>query len=333
MNHPVIWIFIKLLIMVMGFILLRQSGAFSSEAILRMTANPIAVIAMVGLAISYDFIRGFALYWIIRQTGGPAPFWACVKAQFIGHFFNFFLPGQAGGFGAKSIYLSRTLGVPWARVVNVLSVELFMGFLALTTFTAINTSMLALKSTAADLSQRAWIYALISIVLTAGPLFLLRKMRKAGWLVNPTVAQSGWKSELHRAASWIDRWPLCLQIGALALVTYFMKCLVLLIAAQQLNAPPTVDYAAICASFSLGVMVSLIPIAPGGLLTGNLGFGSTLALLTGTPFALGADIYTALWAVHGALGVLGGLIFLLERFRSPPKSGLHGKSRPLSHYN
>ena len=142
--HPAFWILIKIAIAVTGFILLRRSGAMSSEAVTKLAANPVAVGTMIATAIGYDFIRGISLYWLLRQTGRPTSLWLCVKAQYIAHFFNFLIPGQAGGLGAKSIYVSRLLKIPWKSALNVLSVELLMGFLALTAFTAINSVWLAL---------------------------------------------------------------------------------------------------------------------------------------------------------------------------------------------
>lgn len=318
--HPSMWMLIKLAITLTGFVLLRRSGALSSEAVFKMVESPTAA-AMFAVACSYDLLRGFSLYWVLRRTGRPTPLWLCVKAQLIGHFFNFFLPGQAGGFGAKTIYLSRLLEIPWRSAINILTVELLMGFLALTTFTAVNVSWLAMRSEDPALSARSWMYAVAALAFTLGIPLLLRAARRSDWIPAPSPSGTGWKDEFYTAAVWLDRWPLCLQIGGLAFVTYFMKCVVLLIAARQLGAPAAVDYAAICSSFSLGVMVSLVPIAPGGLITGNFGFGAALTLLTGASFALGADIYTAIWLVHAALGACGGLIFFFERFHGRMKAG------------
>jgi uncharacterized protein (TIRG00374 family) len=77
-----------------------------------------------------EAIRTVRWQWLLRAVGAEFRLWRLVKLQFIGAFFNHFLPTSVGGDGLRIFYLYRD-GVAWEKAVGSVLVERVVGMLML----------------------------------------------------------------------------------------------------------------------------------------------------------------------------------------------------------
>ncbi|MDA1142422.1 MAG: lysylphosphatidylglycerol synthase transmembrane domain-containing protein [Planctomycetota bacterium] len=136
---------------------------------------------LLGLFIYTGGMAVRTLRWkiLLGATENPIGLGKLIRLQFIGTFFNQFLPSSVGGDGARVYFLCRH-SVPWERGVGSVLVERIVGMLMLV--------LLGIVAAIAGyrLYQNNWIYLVLTALLCTliGGILVLFSVRTAGLLLS-----------------------------------------------------------------------------------------------------------------------------------------------------
>lgn len=224
---------------------------------------------------------------------------------FIGMFFNLILPTSVGGDVVRAYYLTQRTGQKFATFVSVL-VDRLNGLMVL----------LAMAAVAVTVMYRAvpgWIVLFVWGTALCGWL---------GILLLPWLARWGKKGperiqQVRTMLQLLHRPGLVIQTSLLSLVVQIANVILVWQVGLALHAdiPPGYYWVLV----PMVSVLTLVPVAMNGM--GVREGGTTLLLAP-----LGVDQATALtlaflwFAVHVAVSLLGGLVYLFGRFPKPQQS-------------
>lgn len=278
----------------------------------------LAVVILTG-SVVITFLRWYVL---VRAVGLPFTLGNALGLGAVGFFFNTFLPGSVGGDLVKAVYLAREQARRTVAVATVI-MDRVIALWALVWFVAISGGIFwaagLIQESARAASERIILTAAVTVGVTLALWVLLgllpqhRADRFARRLEGiPRVGGS--LAELWRAF-WIYRCRtkavagvmLLSWVGHVGFVVGFYCCV------RTLYEPASMpDLASHFLLVPIGLVIQAIPLVPGGIGLGELGFGKLYEWfgMTSTPAVLGTLLQRVLFWV---LGLVGYVVYLQMR--------------------
>jgi hypothetical protein len=296
-----------------GDIRLGELGAaLSAHWMLGLLATLVMVFSYMGQGYRWDVI--------LRDRRIPTPYWQALRYLMIGKFFNLAVPGYFSEDIVRGLYLIRRNTAPRPRVLMTLMADRLVGTMSLF---LIGAAGLIVRSVTTKGVTDARLVSLRSLTLLAcvsfvGGILIVRRFPAppspfraiAGKLRLLKVLEAAW-AELHY---YCCSPKLQLKLLGVSLVNHGLMVSSFVIFGYALGM--RVALADYCIFVPLGILVTMIPVAPIGLGVGHVAF-LTLFRISGSP--AGANLFSLYTAVCIVLNLVGGLFYVgLGRPREAP---------------
>ncbi len=258
---------------------------------------------------------------LLRAQGISIPASRLLQLHFVGNFFNVALPGAVSGDFVKAFYIAKEVPGARARAFGSILFDRILGLSALAF-----VSLVALLIDLRHFIGSPVLSGVKAFVILAGTsvfafytyLFLVREDH------DPVLRAFQALERKHPKFGSAVRIYLGVRVyhseHGLVLRTFVLACLIHLLAgfaclcfAQALG-ESQIPANGLFVVVPLGLLVTAIPILPGGVGTGHAAFSFFFQLLGS---ARGADIFTYYVLVQLFLGALGGLVYLRFKAASP----------------
>lgn len=255
-------------------------------------------------------------------------FFKTVELAMVGSFFNIALPGAVSGDLVKAFYVGREAKGARARAFGSILFDRIIGLAAMVVIAAsavilsyntVNGSALleAVRVVLTVLASGFFLFFLYLFFLDEKRdlVFSFLKWSEKRWSKTGSVLRiyEGIREYHHHRAA----------VGGVFLLSLFIQILVgagawfLAASLGETNIPLLSLYIVV----PLGMLVTAVPLLPGGVGTGHAAFGFFFSLLGSQR---GADVFTLFVLYNILVGGLGGLIYL--RFKSSPDFAQLSKS-------
>lgn len=270
----------------------------------------LSVLVMVLMALSY---MGQAFRWdiILRERDIRVPYFQALRYLMIGKFFNLAVPGYFSEDIVRGLYLIRSNASPRSKVLMSLMADRLVGIMSLFLVCATGLVLRSLSSEAAD--ARLVAVRTLSVAATlgaAGVVLMLRRFPDPPALLRALAGRlrlgQAFDSVYHEVHYYCRAGRLQAKLIGVSLVnhTLMVSSFVVFGHALGMRQVTLADY---CIFVPLGVLVTMIPIAPIGLGVGHVAF-LTLFKIAGS--SEGANLFSLYTAVCIILSLLGGLFYL-----------------------
>lgn len=310
------WVLSALKIALAGgiiFFLLRRGDIEPSQLKAALGHRAVTFAVLVLMASAY---LGQGLRWnvILRDRGIVVPYWHAFRYLMIGKFFNLALPGYLSEDIIRGLYLIRRNGASRYKVLMSLMADRFAGIMSL--FLICAAGLFLRYWAAADAGGEEGRLArlrLMTVLITLGAaafVLIVRRYPQAPQLVRRAAARfrlhhhlDSTYTELH----YYCRTPLLqAKLVGLSLLNHAQIVLSFALFGYALGMSQ-VRLADYCIFVPLGLLVTMIPIAPIGLGVGHLAF---LSLFRIAGSSEGANLFSLFTAVCILLNLTGGLCYL-----------------------
>ena len=267
---------------------------------------------LIGLAIYAGGMSVRTVRWqqLLGAVGSRMRLAHLVKLQFVGVFFNQFLPTSLGGDGFRVFFLSRD-GVSWEKAVGSVLIERIVGMLMLV--------ILGLVAGVAGyhLYRTTWILGLLAALLVGLALSacILFSERAAGLVLRVLD-----RLKLSRVRNVFDKFSLGLRLyrshrGVLLFVMAisftFQLVVIWLFYFFSVKLGMEVSFWYFLLFVPILISVSQVPIAPNGL---GVREWTSVLLFTqvGATETEAGVLSMCYWLLHFGAGVIGGVLFLFS---------------------
>ena len=264
-------------------------------------------------------LRTIRWKWLLRAVGREFRMARLVSIQFIGAFFNQFLPTSVGGDGARVFYLCKD-EVPWDKAVASVLVERIIGMLMLL--------LLGLIAGVVGFSVYRDVRILGALLafaaaFGAGTVFLF-SARAFGLLLTvvDAIGLKRMRPDLERFSQAVRVYrshpKLILAVAAVSIAFQATLILLFYFFGRQIGMEAHIGYFFLF--IPIIISVSLVPISPGGL-----GVRDWTSVLLFTQ--VGADESQAFaltmfyWLLTIGTALLGGLAFIASGEKQPEEEG------------
>lgn len=278
------------------------------------------IIPALSLCATSTLLGVFRWHLLVRAQGIRISLAKTFELTMVGNFFNIALPGAVSGDVVKAFYVGREAKGARARAFGSILFDRIVGLAAMVIVAA---GALALgysqfKGSALLGAVRVFLTtAALGFLVFFGYLFFLNEKRDI-FLILARKLERRW----HRFGSLVriyegireyhhHRGTVAAVLGIsvivqsiLGLATYFFA------GALDESSIPLIAYYVVV---PLGMLVTAVPLLPGGVGTGHAAFGFLFSLLGSQR---GADVFTLNMLYNVSMGAVGGLIYL--RFKSSP---------------
>jgi uncharacterized membrane protein YbhN (UPF0104 family) len=297
------------------YILLRRGDIQPAQLRSALGSHPLlTVLVFVLMTLSY-MGQGYRWDVILRDRSVPASYWQAFRYLMIGKFFNLAIPGYFSEDIVRGVYLARTSGAPRSKVFMSLMVDRFVGIISLFMVCSGGLAMRLLWGRPGDGHDDLRLAALRTMVvlITGGCVALVLVLRlvprppaplrslAARWRLLQALDSA--HTELHY---YCCTGRLQLKMLGISLVNHSLMVLSFVAFGYALGIS-SVSIADYCVFVPLGMLITMIPIAPVGLGVGHLAFLS-LFRMAGSPE--GANLFSLFTAVCILINLSGGLFYL-----------------------
>ena len=308
-----VWLLLKILLVVGLLSLLAHNGLISGASLQHAVDRPEALVRGL-FAVGLSGLLGAFRWGALLGAHGIKPgMRQILRLSYVGYFFNLALPGAVSGDLVKVVDLQRHYPKQRASVLGTIVFDRIVGLSALMWLAAgvLLVAPNARYHLPGVIVYSTFLLALFMVVMyvylfafTSIHSSLERKLA----LLPPKVGSS--VIRFHQALTHYQSQARIL-IGTLILSTG-MHALVVLGCQQFAEAlsGSTPPFAAGGVAVPLGLLVTALPLAPGGIGTGNVAFAYLYGILG---YPLGGDIYTLFALASMAFGSIGGLLVLQSR--------------------
>lgn len=302
--------------------LLISSGKLSFSQFLVVLRRPDAISASIAVWIVGPVLLGTARWWLLmRGAGLSCDYLRALKLQMIGFFFNTAMPGAVGGDIVKAIYIVRDQNGATGKTPAMLSVILdrivgLIGLFAMGVVAALmDLQQLRANPVTADLIRGLALVVVCSVIFL-GVVFVPYKdgkdpVQKILGLKLPLFGVlSGIYSALrnYRDKPGIVFATIGISIAIQMIFLWFMGFI-----GRIMYGPGQFDVALLAPIFPFGILVTAIPLAPGGLGVGHAAFDKLFSLV-GLPG--GANVFNVYVLSQLILNLLGILPYLSMRSKN-----------------
>lgn len=287
--------------------------------VLRHTNLTIFIAAFI-LLILAAWIASWRLQIIFAARNVPLGFWQCSNLNFIGAFFNNFLPTSLGGDLVKVMCASRISGQA-SRVVTSILADRVFGFFTIVLIPSL--SFLFLIKTNAAPAVPIVIYSFLAISLMGFVLAFNRKAARRLSFVMKALDRFSFKEKIRKFYEEVhgfkNQKATVAQALILSLVSQGLTILVIYMISLSLGAPSAIlDFLIL---IPIVFLVSMLPSVNG------LGIreGAYLYFLSPSIGRENAAAMSVLWlAMLFLMSMIGGIIYLLR-----PNYHVRFKAKPL----
>jgi glycosyltransferase 2 family protein len=303
----------KIIFVVLVFWFLYQKDLISLAVLSEVKNHPEALFLGAGvLGINY-FLGAIRLALLIRAQGISLSYLTIFKIHVVGQFFNIALPGAVSGDLVKSYYLKRHSPHGGAHALGVLLFDRITGLSAmiLTSTIALYSSLVEVNTNGTFFLRNVLTLLSVGVVVFFAYLFLVTET-KDPLLTLMLKMEKKWAS-LHRVKSLYlgvknfhgHRGVVLLSIGISFLVQTLVgfSCFQFASALGESQLHQTQIYAIV----PIGLLVTAIPILPGGVGTGH---GAFSFLFRWMGSARGADVFSIYAFFQILMGLVSGLYYL-----------------------
>jgi uncharacterized protein (TIRG00374 family) len=313
---------LKILIVIGLLTWMVQTGKLSLTQMSVFVTQPLILIVGTIAWLIGPVLLGTWRWWLlVRGAGLECRFLRALQLQLVGFFFNTAMPGAVGGDIVKAIYIVRDQNGPSGKTPALLSVVLdrIVGLIGLFTMGA-SVALLNYQSLVENPSIAKLVNGLI-FVFALSCLFLIlvfipykqskdpfEKILKRSFpgfrmLLGIYLALRQYRHDPKRLFLTIGI-SICLQIMFMSYMGFV----------GQVLYPDQFDSSLLPTVFPFGILVTAIPLAPGGLGVGHAAF-ERLFSIVGLPG--GANVFNIFTLSQLALNLLCFIPYLLIRKNEP----------------
>ena len=300
---------------------LARKNLLSASVLTDAAARPGPLtVGMIALVLSFG-IGAIRVGFLLKAQGYTLSLLDVFRLQVVGQFFNVALPGAVSGDLVKSYYLRDHSGFGGAHALGVLVFDRVVGLSAmiLTSAVALNSPLVPTDSGGALLLRNAFTLLAIGVIGFFAYLFIVTEARdpllslfsfaesKVSFFGKIRKLYVGLKSfHSHRGAVLFS---LVLSLVIQSLLGYACFEFARAIGENQIH--QSMVYAVV----PIGLIVTAVPILPGGVGTGHAAFSYLFNWMGSTR---GADIFSLFALFNIVVGLLCGVYYLTFK-RHPTK--------------
>ncbi len=314
--------FLKLAFVALVFWWLGKKNLISMEAFWAGLKNwPAVLVGFIALWVA-AFIAAFRLGILLRAQDIRLATTRLLQLQFVGNFFNIALPGAVSGDFVKAFYIAQEYPGARSKAFGAILLDRILGLSALVivSLTALLIGLQHFIGSPVLSGVKAFVMtAGLCVFVFYGYLFLVRE--NADPLLRLGLAFEKRGGKIGAAFGSIVRVYLGIRVyhseRKLVFKSLLLSCTIHLLAgfaclcfAQALG-ESQIPANGLFVVAPLGLLVTAIPILPGGVGTGHAAFSFFFRLLGSDR---GADIFSYYVLTQLLIGAAGGLVYL--RFKS-----------------
>lgn len=297
---------------------LAQKGFLSLEATARAFSRPRQIIGgfvFTAVNLAFCILRWQAL---LRTQGIRLGFRRVAELTLIGNFFNLALPGAVSGDVVKAVYVGRVAAGQRAVALSSILFDRVIGVTGLVIVALMGLSISHAEGFAHVLPKAVQFFTLmlgVGAFLGFAYLLFVREHhdpilkvfraleKRSARFDSLTRIYLGIRQYNHDRKTLFGVLALSILVHAFAVAAAFQFSIALGITG--------LPFLGLFVAVPLGLLVTAVPVLPGGLGTGHAAF-SALYLFLGSD--RGADVFNLIFLTQVVFGALGGLVYL--RFRA-----------------
>jgi hypothetical protein len=293
-----------------------SSGKLSFSQLMLVLRRPDAVLASVVVWVMGPVLLGTARWWLLmRGAGISCDYVRALKLQMIGFFFNTAMPGAVGGDIVKAIYIVRDQQGASRKTPAMLSVILdrIVGLIGLFAMGVVAALMylkqLSGNPMTADLI-RGLSFVVVCSVVFLGVVFVPYKNDRdpVARLLKLKLPFFGVLSGVYSALrNYRDKPGVVFAAIGISIVVQMIFLWFMGFIGRIMYGPALFDAALLAPIFPFGILVTAIPLAPGGFGVGHAAFDKLFSLV-GLPG--GANVFNVYALSQLILNLLGILPYL-----------------------
>jgi uncharacterized protein (TIRG00374 family) len=300
---------------------LFTSGKLDLTKVIEFFADPIVVSwAVLNFVVAAVLLGAFRWYCLLRATGSNLGYWKVLHIHWIGFFFNIVMPGAVGGDLVKAIYVIRNgQKISKTKVMMTVLLDRILGMAGL--------FLLGAVMVAIDLRQamelpelRPLLLMLLGLIGGVLLLFIFVLVPAPKWITSNRFFRSITESKilsplvhLVEALRHYRHSPAALFGGVgVSMLVQLMALTYCWYITQQLS-PENTDFTRFSTIFPIGVLVTAVPLAPGGIGVGHIAFER---LFTMAHLQRGADMFNIYLLGNLCLSMSGIIPYLFYRRES-----------------
>ncbi|MDP3274647.1 MAG: lysylphosphatidylglycerol synthase transmembrane domain-containing protein [Deltaproteobacteria bacterium] len=314
--------------MLIGWLL--SSGKLDLRALGRVFGDPVLFVGnMLCWTLCALVIAAARWRLLLRGLGIHLRFSTAIRLQFIALFANTAVPGNVAGDVLKNVLAARELpALTLTRTLTCVLLERVVGLIAL-----VAISVIAVSLRFSEVYARAPSLVLFSYLLGLGTLGGVVVALVAAKLATRARAQADETAataptfvskirdriaDVGDALFTIAKRPAILG-GAIGLsLAMHLLYVALFVALGQKITPTQLPILDVCVVYPIGMLTSILPLAPGGIGVGHAAFSALFALFGATG---GADIFNVFLVGQLVPNLVGVVPYLLDSgARTPTKS-------------
>jgi glycosyltransferase 2 family protein len=293
------------------------TGKIDIPQMVKSLQDPEILIPAVAVWVLGPVVLGTWRWWLLlRGAELECSFWAALKLQLVGFFFNTAMPGAVGGDIVKAIYIVKDQPKPSGKTSALLTVLLdrIIGLIGLFSTGAVavllNYSMLMANPMTANLVKALGL-VFIGALVFLGFIFVpyaegkdpFERLLKKPLPAFKTILGIYQALRKYRTRPGLLFGTIGISMGIQVMFLWFMGHLGTQLYGDQFNAAllPTV--------FPFGILVTALPIAPGGMGVGHAAF-EKLFQLVGLPG--GANLFNIYTLTQLAMNLLCFVPYLIS---------------------
>ncbi len=280
----------------------QLAGALTAHWLLTFLAVVFMILSFMGQGYRWDVI--------LRDRQIHVPYWQALRYLMIGKFFNLAVPGYFSEDIVRALYVIRQNAAPRSRVAMSLLADRLIGTMSLFLVGAAGLMARSLSGVRGD--TRLTSLRTLTLVVTAGCVLatlIVRRFPEAPGIVRRIAGKVRLLRLLDSVYGEMHYYccspRLQLKVLGISLVNHalMVSCFV----AFGYSLGMHVRLADYCIFVPLGMLVTMIPVAPVGLGVGHVAF-LTLFKIAGS--SDGANVFSLYTAVVIALSLVGGLFYV-----------------------
>ena len=295
---------------------MAASGRLSWSQMTEIMSRPDVLVASIAVWLIGPVILGTARWWLLMDGAGlKCGYFRAMKLQLVGFFFNTAMPGAVGGDIIKAVYIMREQSVVGSKTPAMLSVLLdrIVGLIGLFIMGIVAASFfyqqLAANPVTVQLMSGLGIVVLLSSIFLGlvfvpysegnDPIRKILSLNIFGFSILLRIydALRGYK----------ERPMIVISTILISVVIQVIFLLFMGFIGRMLYGPIAFNQALLAPIFPFGILITAIPLAPGGLGVGHAAFDK-LFMLVGLPG--GANVFNAYVLSQLLLNLLGIIPYL-----------------------
>ncbi|MBI4042651.1 MAG: flippase-like domain-containing protein [Deltaproteobacteria bacterium] len=312
--------FLKFILAIGVVAYLIKTERLDLKAVSLIFASPFwltSALFLIGINIACNTVRWHLL---LRGQGSRLPLRETVRVNFIGLFFNTFLPGAVTGDLVKAFYIARADGGTTAktRLFTSIALDRFIGVSTLAILSLVGALYGLSRLNADRLLPLVVTSAILAVgVSVFGALSLSPKLYRAGFLQKMFQRLPGGSLflQIYEAIyAYRARWRELLFAHLLSCAGQIAFVANYLLAFQQIGGPG-IPISHFFFLVPLGMLTTAVPLFPGGLGIGQAAFLQLFQLVSSSTTTAGADSFTIVQLVYFAWNMVGVVFYLQGRTR------------------